>query len=189
MKDNIMTKALLCIDFIHEIIGETGKLAGKGYFAFAQRHKTLEHLSRLQTEFRADGNKVIHVHLGFAPDYADHPAKSPLLGGARTNEILRLRTPSISIVAAVAPIGDDLVLTKKRISAFHGTSLDITLRSLGANEVVIAGVATDLAVQAAAYDAHDLDYTVSIASTACAAASDDDHSSALVTLKKFTRII
>lgn len=184
-----MAKALVCIDFIHEIIGETGKLARKGYFAFAQKHETLANLSRLQEEFRGAGNKVIHVHLGFAADYSDHPATSPLLGGARANGILRLGTPSVAIVGPVAPKAGDLVISKKRVSAFYGTSLDVALRSLGVTELVIAGVATDLAVQSAARDAHDRDYAVSVASAACAAASDEDHASALATLTKLAKVI
>jgi nicotinamidase-related amidase len=183
-----MKKALLCIDFIHEIIGEGGKLAGKGYFAFAEKHKTLENLSKLQEDFRAAGDKVIHVHLAFGPDYADHPASSPLLGGARANGILSDGTPSVAIVESVAPKSGDLVMTKKRVSAFYGTSLEIALRSLGVTELVIAGVATDLAVQSAARDAHDRDFSVTIASEACAAASDDDHMSALANLRKLAKV-
>jgi nicotinamidase-related amidase len=184
-----MSKALICIDFIEEMVGASGKLAGKGYRAFCEKHSTIANLAKRQEEIRREGGRVVHVHLGFAPDYADHPARSKLLAGARAGGILKLGTQSTTIVDGVAPVGDDIVIVKKRISAFHGTSLELALRSLGVTDIIIAGVATDLAVQSAARDAHDRDFGVEIAADACAAASDDDHDSALKTMAKFAGII
>ena len=43
-----MKTALLCIDFINDVIAEGGKLAGKGYASFAGRHKTYDHLRNLK---------------------------------------------------------------------------------------------------------------------------------------------
>lgn len=183
-----MTTALVCIDFINEIVDASGKLAGKGYSAFVQKHGTLEKLARKQAEVRGGRGRVIHVHLGFAQDYADHPAKSPLLGGARAGGILKLGTPSTAIQSSVAPQSPDIVLVKKRISAFYGTGLDLLLRTIGCDHLIIAGVATDLAVQSAARDAHDRDFPVEIAAECCAAASDEDHEIALKNLGKFARI-
>ncbi len=184
-----MTTALVCIDFINEIVDSTGKLASKGYYAFTQKHGTLENLARRQAEVRGAGGQVIHVHLGFAANYTDHPASSLLLGGARAGKILLLGTPSTAIHTSVAPQGGDIIMVKKRISAFYGTSLELTLRSLGTSELIIAGVSTDLAVQSAARDAHDRDFVVKIASDACAAATDQDHDVALQNLAKFTKVI
>ncbi len=184
-----MKKALICIDFIKEIVGAEGKLSGKGYLAFTEQHNTLSNLANAQTEMRNSGGRVIHVHLGFANDYADHPSKSLLLGGARNGGILKLGSVSTEIHPVVAPQSDDLVIVKKRISAFYGTSLELALRSLEVDEVLIAGVATDLAVQSAARDAHDRDFTVSILANSCAAANDQDHNEAIKNLAKFATIL
>jgi nicotinamidase-related amidase len=181
-----MANALVCIDFINEIVGPEGKLASKGYFDFVTRHDTLAKLADEQEKVRLDGGHVIHVHLGFAPDYSDHPRQSPLLGGARGAEILKLGTPSTEIVTQVAPKAGDIVIVKKRISAFYQTELERKLRDLSVDKVVIAGVATDLAVQSAARDAHDRDFQVEIASECCAAANDADHLGALDTMRKFS---
>ncbi|MGH6793068.1 MAG: cysteine hydrolase family protein, partial [Methyloceanibacter sp.] len=174
-----MTSVIVCIDFIHEIVHPTGKLAAKGYASFAESHSSLGNLAARQTAIRSGGGRVIHVHLAYAQDYSDHPTRSPLLGGARAGGILKLGTQSSTIHSAVAPQDGDVVLQKKRISAFHGTSLEITLRSMGVSEITIAGVATDLAVQSAARDAHDRDFLVRIAADSCIAASDEDHAAAL----------
>ncbi len=181
-----MRNAIVCIDFINEIVGATGKLASKGYLDFVTRHDTLTKLAKEQEEVRLAGGQVIHVHLGFAPDYSDHPRLSPLLGGARTADILKLGTSSTEIVIQVAPKPGDIVIVKKRISAFYQTELERRLHDLSIEKIVIAGVATDLAVQSAARDAHDRDFQVEIASDCCAAASDADHAGALDTMRKFS---
>jgi nicotinamidase-related amidase len=184
-----MSSALVCIDFINEIISSTGKLATKGYFAFAQTNGTLSNLARRQSEMRAGGGRVIHVHLGFSFDYSDHPATSRLLGGARAAGILQLGTSSTEIVSQVGVMSGDVVIVKKRVSAFYATPLELTLRSMGVDTVVLAGVATDLAVQSAARDAHDRDFAVEIAADCCAAACEDDHRLAIQNLSKFSTIL
>lgn len=183
-----MQNAIVCIDFINEIVGSTGKLAAKGYFDFVMRHDTLTKLANKQEEVRLNGGQVIHVHLGFAPDYSDHPRLSLLLGGARGADILKIGTSSTEIVDQVAPKPGDIVIVKKRISAFYQTELERKLRDLSIEKIIIAGVATDLAVQSAARDAHDRDFQVEIAADCCAAANDADHNSALDTMRKFSEV-
>lgn len=183
-----MLKALICIDFINEIVGESGKLAGKGYYDFVSRHDTLNNLAAEQAAVRGSGGKVIHVHLGFSGDYSDHPGSSPLLGGARAAGILQVNTDSTTFAAEVSPKEGDIVIVKKRISAFFGTNLEQILRNLEVSNVLIAGVATDIAVESAARDAHDRDFQVEVVSSCCAAANDDDHSNALKTMQKFASV-
>lgn len=184
-----MTEALICIDWIDEIVGVDGKLAAKGYRSFIDANKTLDRLATRQDRARKDGQRVIHVHLGFDPSYGDHPKSSPLLAAARDAGILRIETPSTTIAAEVSPAADDIVIVKKRISPFYGTNLALTLRSLEVTDIVIAGVATDIAVQSAARDAHDRDYRVLVAADCCAAANQSDHDLALANISKFATIV
>jgi nicotinamidase-related amidase len=55
---------------------------------------------------------------------------------------------------------DDHLVTKKRIGAFLGTSLNDYLRQRGATQVFLTGVATSAGVEATARSAHDLGYNV-----------------------------
>ena len=183
-----MANALICIDFINEIVSSSGKLAAKGYHVFVTHHQTLANLAAEQAAVRSAGGLVVHVHLGFASDYSDHPAASPLLGGARGAGILQIGTPSTEIPNEIGPREQDLVLVKKRISAFYGTGLEQILRERNIGRVSLAGVATDLAVQSAARDAHDRDFEVEILARCCAAASVADHDGALSTIRKFAAV-
>jgi len=184
-----MSTALLCIDCIHEILGENGKLAAKGYRAFAQKHDTMNKLAQLQKSVRSEGGLVLHVRLGFQEDYRDLPKKSPLLSGAQSGDILQKNTPSTMFMPEVAPVAEDIVLEKNRISPFFGTDLEAILRAHKVHTLIIAGVATDLAVQSAARDAHDRDFIVQIAAPCCAAASDTEHQNALENMAKFATIL
>lgn len=53
---------------------------------------------------------------------------------------------------------EDAVVVKHRISPFYATGLEAVLRAQRVERLVIAGVSSTWAVQAAARDAHDRDY-------------------------------
>lgn len=189
MKDTAVKKqALLCIDFINEIMDPVGKLSSKGYADFNTRHQVLPKVARLQKEFRSNGDLVIHIRLGFSPSYIEHPEQSPLFGSAKRLGALLAGTWATEFVEEVAPQEGDVVLQKQRVSAFYGTPLDALLRANGVENLFVCGVATDLAVEAAVRDGHDRDYHVSVVADCCAAANDDDHQAALRALAKMSNV-
>lgn len=55
---------------------------------------------------------------------------------------------------------NDLVITKRRVGAFLGTSLNDVLQEHGVTQVFLAGVATSAGVEATARSAYDLGYNV-----------------------------
>lgn len=177
--------ALVLIDFINDIVDPKGKLAGKGYTQFDEKHGGLTVASDLLARARASKSAVIHVRVGFSPDYKEQPEGSPLFGGAKKFNALRLGDWGTEFHPKVSPVADEAVLVKHRVSAFYCTSLEMVLRTYGVRTIVIAGCATDMAVQAAARDAHDRDFACVIASDGCIAANDDDHEQ---TLRMITKI-
>jgi nicotinamidase-related amidase len=54
----------------------------------------------------------------------------------------------------------DILISKQRVGAFIGTSLDQELRSRGVTQVFLAGVATSAGVEATARSAYDHSYHV-----------------------------
>ena len=55
---------------------------------------------------------------------------------------------------------EDIIVTKVRWGAFHGGTLDQTLQGLGVTQVVLAGVATSIAVESTARSAYEHGYHV-----------------------------
>ncbi|MGW2665925.1 cysteine hydrolase family protein [Nocardia tengchongensis] len=70
------------------------------------------------------------------------------------------------IIDTLAPAADDLVLEKTRPSFFTYTELDPVLKSLGAQRLLIAGLQTNVCVEATARAALDHNYEVAVAEDA-----------------------
>lgn len=70
-------------------------------------------------------------------------------------------TPGTLPLAELEPEQTDIILEKRRFSAFFKTDLDQTLRTLGIDTVVVGGINTHFCVLATAFDAvcHDF-YTI-----------------------------
>lgn len=83
----------------------------------------------------------------------------------------------------VRPRAGELVVRKHRYSAFHGTEMDVLLRSRGIRTVVLAGVATNVCVETAARDAFMHDYYVVVAGDCVAARTEAYHRAALANVE------
>jgi nicotinamidase-related amidase len=101
-----------------------------------------------------------------AIDPADDRSHEPLLTGG---------TRETAIVAEIAPREGDYLVPKHRWSAFHGTYLDLALRTRGVDTIVLVGGSTDVGIASTAFAARDLDYNLVIVSDACTSPEQDNH--------------
>jgi nicotinamidase-related amidase len=69
----------------------------------------------------------------------------------------------------------DYLVTKQRIGAFLGTSLDETLRWRGVTQIFLAGVSTSGGVESTGRSAYDLGYHVVFVSDAMTDMNEDTH--------------
>jgi len=180
--------ALILIDFINDIVHEDGKLSKMGYYDFIVRNNTQQVLADVLKTAREKEWLICHVRVGFSAGYVDHPAESPLLGGAKKFEALLNGEWGTEFNEIALPQNDEVIIQKTRVSAFYNTSLDTVLRADNVKNLHIAGVATDIAVESASRDAHDRDYNVFVIQDACVAANDEDHKTALATISKFAKV-
>ncbi len=89
--------------------------------------------------------------------------------------IVAAGTWAAEVIEELAPKAEDFVVPKYRWSSFHGTYLDLALRTRGIDTIVLAGGSTDVGVASTAFAARDLDYSLVIASDACTSAETDNH--------------
>jgi len=68
----------------------------------------------------------------------------------------------------------DVVIVKKRYSAFYGTPLDDTLAALKPDAIILAGVNTHACIRTTAIDAYQRDWPVIVASD-CTGSYDREH--------------
>ena len=179
---------LILIDFINEIVDEKGKFAGKGYPAFVKAHDVLTNVNAAVAKARMKGVPVIFIRVGFSPDYREWPESSPLFGAAKKFGALQLGTWATEIHESLNRTEADFLITKHRVSVFYATSLEAILRTLKVDTVLLGGVATDIAVQSAAREAHDRDYRVLVLEDLCGAGGEEDHTQALRLLAKVATV-
>ncbi len=75
----------------------------------------------------------------------------------------------------LGPREGDVVVTKQRWGAFHGTDLDLQLRRRDVTQIVLAGIATAIGVESTARAAHELGYHVTVATDAVTDLDPDTH--------------
>lgn len=68
----------------------------------------------------------------------------------------------------------EIVIVKKRYSAFFGTELDRILRELEPNAIILAGINTHACIRMTAIDAYQRDFPVVLASE-CIGSYDQEH--------------
>lgn len=91
-------------------------------------------------------------------------------------------TREVEVIDALAPSGTEKVIPKRRYSAFFGTDLELTLRSMGVSQVVVVGLFTNVCVEATVRDAFMRDFLVFLPADACASLNEQMHLAALRTL-------
>ena len=68
-----------------------------------------------------------------------------------------------------------MTVTKRRVSAFAGSDLDVILRAGGITHLVLAGIATSGVVLSTLRQAADLDYQLTVLSDGCLDADAEVH--------------
>lgn len=105
---------------------------------------------RVLAAARHHGVPVVHTRVVYGPDGVD--------GGVFVRKVTALRQligegPLSQLMPEVAPYKGELVIVKQYASAFFGTPLASTLRTLGVDTVVVVGASTSGCVRATAVDA------------------------------------
>lgn len=129
--------------------------------------KVVPPLADLLPRARAAGALVVFVHFGFRVNGADLPPDNAMLRTFyEAGDAFHEGSAGTEIDLPVAE--EDVVVLKRRASAFAGTDLDLVLRARGVSTLAIAGVATSAMVAATCYDAADRGYQVTVLRDGCA---------------------
>jgi nicotinamidase-related amidase len=146
------------------IIGDVQK-GITGSYPFTRQ--VVRPLTELLPRARAAGVLVVFVHFALRANGTDVPPGNALLRTFyEAGDAFHEGSAGIEIDLPVAD--EDVVVMKRRASAFAGTDLDLVLRARGVGSLAIAGVATSAMVAATCYDAADRDYQVTVLRDGCA---------------------
>ncbi|TGJ84834.1 hypothetical protein E0Z10_g3928 [Xylaria hypoxylon] len=129
---------------------------------------------------RKAGIPVVQVTTGYRPSYVDASPRNMMTvhvkssGGFKETDASTQLHPALAEAAA-----DDIHIRKRRVSALYGTDLDLVLRSLGIEKIVVAGVSTSGAVLSTVIQAFDMDYEITILADLCADTPAEVHETLL----------
>lgn len=111
---------------------------------------------------------VIFVRLGFRNGFPEVNANNKMLNALKEN----MNDEDLEMFMKIYPYLDvtdnDLIIDKKRISAFSGNDLEMILRAKNISQLVFTGIATSGVILSTFYEALDKDYDLTILSDGCA---------------------
>ena len=181
------TTALLVVDMqyggCHPDYGHGAKAKELGLFPAMRYYwdrigdTVVPNVQRLLDTCRRKGIEVIHFKIAHqTKDGRDGLHRMRALGGHRPNP------KETEILSQVAPQGDEIVLSKTTCGAFYSTNIDQVLRSLGIRDVIVAGVVTNVCVDATVQGASEHDYGVVVVEDATVAHAPQLHQHSIFTM-------
>lgn len=158
---------LLVMDFQHGIVERIAATAPS----------VIEAADRAVKAARAAEVPVMFVRVAFRPGYPEAAASNAAFAAAAASagDTMHEDHPATQIHAALEPAAGEPVVTKRRVSAFSGSDLDVLLRAAGAGTLVLAGISTSGVVLSTVRQAADLDYRLIVLSDACADPDPETH--------------
>lgn len=159
--------AVVVVDMINDFCKPGGAMVLPG-------SETLVPLQLLVIEAaRAAGAPVIWVHDAHRP------------GLRRDREFLK-RSPhciegtwGVEVIEELGARADEIHLIKRRFSAFFQTDLDLTLKDMMVDQLIVFGVVTNICVRSTVHDAFFNGYQVIVPADCCAATGPREQESTL----------
>lgn len=87
------------------------------------------------------------------------------------------------IVEELKPTNDEIIVIKRRFSAFFGTELDLLLRRMEIKTLILTGIQTPNCIRTTAFDAISYDYNVIVISDATKSKTDEIQNANLLDMK------
>jgi nicotinamidase-related amidase len=131
-------------------------------------------VKRLIAGFREAGLPVIHTMECHRPDLSDLPSAKRNRGNPALKigdegpmgRVLIAGEPGTAILSELAPIDGEIVIEKPGKGAFYATPLEDILKARGIEQLVFAGVTTEVCVQTTMREANDRGYECLLAEEA-----------------------
>ncbi|SFW86077.1 cysteine hydrolase family protein [Chitinophaga sancti] len=124
---------------------------------------------------RSKSIPVIYVVVGFRPGAPEISANNKGFSAAKQQFAGIAPADFMKIHPDLEPLENEPVVIKRRVSAFAGSDLEVLLRSLKIEEIVLTGIATSGVVLSTLREAADKDFRIKVLSDACADREQEVH--------------
>ncbi len=135
---------------------------------YAQEGDFLAPVNATITAARAASIPVIYVAVAFRPDFPEISPRNKSFGAIKQMPASMLASmTTMEIHPSIAPQPADIVVTKRRVSAFSGSDLEVVLRAQNISHLVLCGIATSGVVLSTLREAADKDYQLTVLADCC----------------------
>ena len=164
--------AIVVVDMQNDF-GAEGGMFDRAGIPISGIQAVVEPTARVLTAARSAGIQIVYLKMEFEPDLSDaggheapnfvrhrrlgvgDPVQAP---NGREGKILIKDTWNTEILSQLAPLEDDIVVSKHRFSGFFETDLDEILRERGITSLIFTGCTTSVCVESTLRDAFFRDY-------------------------------
>ncbi|HXB39038.1 MAG TPA: isochorismatase family cysteine hydrolase [Bacteroidia bacterium] len=174
MESNKQKTALLVMDMQTGILGmfpNSAALSGKVAKAIAHA--------------RTKNIPVLYIRVGFRQGMPEVSANNKSFTASKERLANINMDEWMKIDSSVEPLPNEITITKRRISAFTGSDLEVVLRAQSIQHIILTGISTSGVVLSTLREAADKDYHVTVLSDCCADADEEVHR--VLTTKVFPR--
>jgi nicotinamidase-related amidase len=118
----------------------------------------IKNITRALDHARKNKTPVIYVTVGFRPGAPEISVNNKSFTAARERFVSSDTQEWMKIHPDLIPLKDEIIVIKRRISAFTGSDLEVILKALGILHLVLTGFSTSGVVLSTLREAADKDY-------------------------------
>jgi gluconolactonase len=171
--------ALIIQDLQNDVIIEGGAFADSGAPAHATAQNVVANVADLAAACRSAGVPVIHVWYIVEEGAAGLKQNAPLFQGVKEANALVRGTWGAAPAEGLEAQDGDHIVEKMRMNGFYETRLDILLRGLGVDTIIVSGAWTNMSIEHTSRHGADAGYEVVVPSDGTSTTGDEWQNAAL----------